>query len=323
MSTYEGDDLLKWAYFGHFPNALRDLAKLALKENWEYKKTTNQAKKEYPILRSYLIYTFGRLRYELKSEPKKILEKEKQIAVFDTGLVNKHYDKIYAVFTPNEDPRNEWKFNEFCISGEGRFGKEILNTFGAPPLAANYFDEPSDLIYDVRKGAPNLDKKHIITDNIDRYPTSFLIEELPSEFEHKDTSQMDWQAKKMYYDSMRQIVDNDSKIYRSISRRIVDAIDLAIKKISWNYKTAIPMYYPVTKKMGLLLPICLDTEEKVDMALVVERLKADRPEDESYFGHTVLKLDWAYSNARLVCRPESHWLANDNIDEIADEKQMD
>ena len=32
-----------------------------------------------------------------------------------------------------------------------------------------------------------------------------------------------------------------------------------------------------------------------------------------YAIHTVISLEWAYLDARLVCRPESEWLAADNI----------
>ena len=41
---------------------------------------------------------------------------------------------------------------------------------------------------------------------------------------------------------------------------------------------------------------------KADLALVVER------ENKRYFGSTVLPLDWAYKNARLIARPDREWL---------------
>lgn len=44
-------------------------------------------------------------------------------------------------------------------------------------------------------------------------------------------------------------------------------------------------------------------EEKVDVALVVERLS-----NGNFLGHTILSLRDAYSNARLIARPDSDWL---------------
>jgi hypothetical protein len=68
------------------------------------------------------------------------------------------------------------------------------------------------------------------------------------------------------------------------------------------------------------LPLCLVNDRDVDLALVVENCG-----NGNCLGHTVLPLDWAYNNARLVCRPDSDWLTptvvttideNDEIDEV-------
>jgi hypothetical protein len=59
-----------------------------------------------------------------------------------------------------------------------------------------------------------------------------------------------------------------------------------------------------------------------DLALVVSSV-----EDRAYRGHTVLTLEMAYTNARLVARPDSDWLVpnaapNQAIDEafVSDEE---
>ena len=75
----------------------------------------------------------------------------------------------------------------------------------------------------------------------------------------------------------------------------------------WNYKTAIPIYYPRTNSISLLLPLCLTNEENVaDVALVIEKLN-----NGNYQGQTILTLDMAYQDARLICRPNSEWLTPD------------
>ena len=50
-------------------------------------------------------------------------------------------------------------------------------------------------------------------------------------------------------------------------------------------------------------------DHKVDIALVVTRNPSG-----SYQGRTVLPLEWAYQNARLVCRPDSDWLTPDRVE---------
>jgi hypothetical protein len=96
--------------------------------------------------------------------------------------------------------------------------------------------------------------------------------------------------------------------------RVKDAVDLSIKRVSWNFKTAIPQYYPRVRALQLLLPMCLVSDERVDMALAVEKTPSG-----SYLGHTALPLDWAYTNARLICRPDSDWLLPEEINEGIDE----
>ena len=54
--------------------------------------------------------------------------------------------------------------------------------------------------------------------------------------------------------------------------------------------------------MQLLLPLCLLKPDVADLALVVARV------GDAYHGSTVLTLDMAYNNARLLARPDSEWL---------------
>ena len=77
---------------------------------------------------------------------------------------------------------------------------------------------------------------------------------------------------------------------RLIKRRLEDAKFLA-ERIRWNFKTAIPQYYPRFNLMSFLLPLALINDEVVDMALVVTRTGG------SYLGRTILPLNWAYKNA--------------------------
>ena len=46
----------------------------------------------------------------------------------------------------------------------------------------------------------------------------------------------------------------------------------------------------------------------MDLALVVSRVAG-----EKYQGETILTLDMAYKNSRLITRPDSDWLNLDNI----------
>lgn len=80
------------------------------------------------------------------------------------------------------------------------------------------------------------------------------------------------------------------------------AVKRAEKRVRRTYKAAVPSWYVKQKQVQLLLPLSLMDPSRVDLALVVSR------EGEYYRGHTVLTTAMAYSNARLLTRPDSDWL---------------
>jgi hypothetical protein len=145
-----------------------------------------------------------------------------------------------------------------------------LAFFRAKPRAARYFDKPAELIYDPEwKLIPNLD--HILDENVDRYPPDLR--------------------------------DNPHR------RRMMlqGAVAEAGKRAEMNYKVAVPQFYfghegSEPGRIQLLLPLCFNEPSRADLALVVER------EAEAYRAFTVLPLDRAYSNARLIAKPETDWL---------------
>jgi uncharacterized protein DUF3825 len=121
---------------------------------------------------------------------------------------------------------------------------------------------------------------------------------------------MDGQQRNDYGSRFRDAIRDDSQAYRSMKNRFKDAVELALKRVRWNFKTSIPQYFPARDEMSLLLPLDIVSDEQPDLALVVERTRSG-----NYLGHTVLPLDWAYNNARLVCQPLSDWLMPERIQE--------
>lgn len=291
-----------WAYLKHYQTTFEKLNKFALDERWFYKEQNPDF--PYPILTSYIHYTF----YKLSQEKNKILTSGKY-SVFNTGLVDNRYEPIFALFEKNETHTQPNKLVDFCISGEGFAGKELVRNFKDLPERAHYFNNVSDMLYDTRAGEPELDMKHIILDNAGRLPLNFLSENAPKNFTLQNPDILPLSERFSYYQELAKAIEIDTKAYRNLTNRLKDAISLAIKRIQWNFKTAIPMYYPTANKMSLLLPLSLVDDEIVDIALVVEKTKSG-----NYIGHTILPLNWAYNNARLVARPDSDWLAAENID---------
>src|SRR5205085_10371953 len=125
----------------------------------------------------------------------------------------------------------------------------------------------------------------------------------PPGFAVQDRFSLSPTHRKEYLWSFGEAVKGDAETYRSIINRLKDAVELSIKRTRWNFKTAIPMYYPTKNQMNLLLPISLVSDETVDIALVVEKTRVG-----DYLGHTILPVDLSYGDGRLGCRSDSDWL---------------
>ncbi len=302
-------DIQKFAYVP-WKEILSETAELALDEEWGPKGHT-----DYPVLRSYLSNTYGRL----VCEKKVLIAEDGSFAAFNTGLVNKYFEDIYMCFEPNNRPLQKWKYSGTCIAGENELGKKIVEVLPCLPKTACYAINLSDLVYDSSKQLFP-DYEHIIKENIGRYPIAFIREQLGDSKEaciladriadadptderlHRPENQWDKTIRENF-DRLSDLLGDNPDLYKGIQNRLSDAIELACKRARWSFRTAVPSYYPVTRKITLLLPLCLKRDTVPSLALAVSKSIAG-----NYQGETILTLDMAYNNARLLCRPESDWL---------------
>lgn len=146
--------------------------------------------------------------------------------------------------------------------------RDLLANFDPLPQMAQYVRTAGDLVYDCSCEL-KLAYSHILGDNIDRFP-------------------LDLQANPV---RARQALDS--------------AVNWALRKTRRNYKVVVPQWYPAAPEdtAQFLMPLDLDSDGRADLALVVSKAN-----ERIYRGHTVLTLEMAYSNARLVARPDSEWL---------------
>ena len=296
-----GRRLENFAFLGSWSAFLTELAEKAVPESWDF---AGSQRRDYHILIQYIKYTF----YRLTRENKVCISDDRQFACFNTGLVDKHYDDIYACFTPN-DPgcETEWKFAGFCTAANRTLGKQIVNYFSPLPQPPCYFERGEQLFFDVNRQLLT-DFDHIIIDNADRLPLQFLSEQFTDCREAADivselrTAQDNFRKRELY-EQLRQILTDNNRLFVRIQNRIKASIELARKRVTRNYKTAIPSYYPKRNSMSLMLPLCLTDEEEPDIALVVEQTPSG-----NYQGQTILTLGQAYIDARLLCQLNSEWL---------------
>ena len=299
--------LFNWANIA--PHQIKSLAEMATQENWSFGKNSDDD--EYSGLRNYLTYTFKRLCSENKVVFVKDEERNEEYAAFNTGLVDNSYDWIYALFKENtmHEIEKNWYLVGFVVAGEDA-GKSLVKFFNPLPERADYFSgKPENMFYNTKSGELMCDYTHIILERIYRLPLDFLKENCPADYLTIDGIFIDDvyflddrnEDKLRFFSSLSEKL-KDKRYFNRLRNRFDDAVNLALKKVEWNYKTAVPMYFPSKNNVSLLLPLSL-CDEKVDLALVVTR-----HDNGSYQGETVLPLDIAYSNSRLITKPESDWL---------------
>jgi len=111
------------------------------------------------------------------------------------------------------------------------------------------------------------------------------------------------------YDHMLNSADNVERLPDTLKNNTRTAL-LALKgsieslrdKVMRNYKVAIPHWYG--NRIQLLLPLYLTNDAIADNALIVDKDKRT----QLYLARTILTMDMAYIDARIITRPDREWL---------------
>ncbi len=257
-----------FAVFENFTESLKALNALAEKEN-DWDYIKNP-KRNMPILFSYINHTFKRIEYQNKI----VTGRSKQgveYAYFNTGLVNPQQDEIYAYFVknPNYKPLSGWGIT-IPQWKFLEFNTEESNY-------RKYFnEEPRIATYFEEAQVADL----IFNTTIRVIP---------------DRDHLIKRKNRIETISIRTLDDDD------FVEAVKESINLALKRIKRNYKAAIPHFYD--NKIQFLLPLCF----KSNKALAVGALVVNQNEN-IYEAHTILSLDQALNNARLLAKPDREWL---------------
>ncbi|MET7245394.1 DUF3825 domain-containing protein [Methylobacterium sp. EM32] len=260
---------------------VRTLAKTALDED----RTFTHSDDEHLILRQYLKYTFARLARENK------IAYAGPYAAFDTGLLDKLYEPILCLSEYNEDARR-YSHVSFCVAGQGPAGKRLISVFADRPAPARYLTRLDEVMFD--PACPVTPQwSHIIKDAIERgrFPLAFLQHYAPAAFHERLNDRADEAWMRDYVRALA----SDIQARRAIAGHVAGAIETARKRVRWDYKTAVPIYYPAEDAMSFILPLALRPGGPPDLALVARRVNPNE-----YYGVTVYTLEMAYLAARLI-----------------------
>ena len=314
------DMLWRFAFWNTITEDLKVLKnQIALQENWSF--IENPSDDEFSILTNYIKYTFSKLWLEKQF----FVGIDGRYSVMNTGLVNKNYQYIYILFEKNVGIK-PWKFSMFCIPGVKQGGRILADNFKVLPKPAHYFKDISDISYIIEydksldEQLPDLQPDHYFIDHPERLPLPFLLDGCRKNQDivnmlNTNIDDLTHEEKIRHWRTIGTMIEGDSAVYDDLETAFRAAVRKAIMRVSWNYRTAIPVYFPTDNAMSILLPLSFGSDTIAEVALVVERNSVS----QRYTAPTILSLTMAYSNARLVCKPESDWL-NQRIFEAARSK---
>ncbi|MBQ2788184.1 MAG: DUF3825 domain-containing protein, partial [Thermoguttaceae bacterium] len=298
-------NLADWAVVA--PERFDELAKLALPEKRRFDDAEPApGEPRFPILTSYLKYTFRQLAFE---EKVKIAPTE-DVAAFNTGLFDRKFDPIFAFFRKNVGTEPQpWRLSSFAVAGEND-GKELVARFAPLPERARFFERREDLVFD-GDAEIVLDAEHCLVERACRLPSEFLRRWTTPEFlaleidgetrtldDVADKPKNDPTRRRYFKALAKKLPESDALVRLKVA--FEGAVELAKKRAVANPRTAVPTFNPTKRGVCLMLPLALidPASNRPDVALVVERLA----ETGVYQAHTVYSLDMARQTASLTAR---------------------
>ena len=228
-----------------------------------------------------ILRNYIQFTYNRLAEENKFIESpDGKYRCMNTGLLTIYNQEIVAIFAQNEKAgKQPWFLNGFFKETDKFF---TTNFYRIPPLA-DYCNNAKDLIYDNNLEL-NLRKEHIIDDNFERF--------VEAGYNNKELISV-----------------------------LLDSAKITLeKKLKRKFKLALPFYYRNTEtgesKIQLLAPLYFPGAP-VRLALVLNRIRSDAK--EYYEGVTVLPVEWAYMNSRLIVKPDEEWAKiMDEIDTVGE-----
>lgn len=232
-----------------------------------------------------ILRNYIQFTYNRLDEENKLLDSPNgNFRCMNTGLLTVYNQEIIAIFAKNDkEGKQPWFFNGFFKETD----KFFTTNFSSLPLLADYSNNVKDLIYDNCLEL-NLRKEHIIDDNFERFvEAGYSSKELIS----------------VLLDSAKVTLE---------------------KKLKRNFKLALPFYYRNTdtgeSKIQLLAPLYFPGAP-VRLALVLNKIQSNAK--EYYEGVTVLPVEWAYMNSRLIVKPDEEWAKiMDEVDTISNNESI-
>ncbi len=272
------------------------LAQKAMQENWKWSGANSVY--DQPILKSYLEFTYYRLLDEdakIEDEEKKKIVRYNGKVYFNSGLLDRNFRQIIIVAEETVVEKSypvvgtcRWEL--LCnLCAYSHSEQEIARVFHPSelPALATYFSDCSQVVFDARHSI-QMNDNHIFEDGVARG-------RLPK-----------YQAE---YERVKGNEAEKDLLLARIARDFDSACERAKLMAERNYKLAVPQFWKETGEIQFLLPIYLGEREEAESPQCALVLSLDKSGRRPYYrGETILTLDMAYNNTRLIAKPDVFWL---------------
>ncbi|MEM9087949.1 MAG: DUF3825 domain-containing protein [Cyanobacteria bacterium P01_F01_bin.53] len=252
----------------YFETPFQQLADMAVPEHWNY---VHEAFHRTGIHLPILLryINYTFMRLQQQQKIKVTTVDGEPRACFNTGLQTAMGKDIFGVFSLNEQWGAGTNYSQWWFKGWADSYSPMLQGFRPLPEVATYIKDASDLIFDTSYDI-DINFEHIIKDqkNRDRLPKAFQTDDILA----------------------INAIKGATAYLKTKDRR--------------NRTKAIPFWYPEKQKIQFLFPLRLTAEDHEVLALVADK----QPSDKLYKIRTALTMDMAYSNARLLGKPNRDWL---------------
>lgn len=231
----------------------------------------NWEKDRYYQLREYIKRIIQKVDRDIKNNYINgyIVGKNKDIICINSGLMDKYLNDIYLVRNKAENTITIVDAKVYLVN----LGFEMQDIIEMP-TTIKFYKDAKELIF-----SGNI--REFDLENTNRL--NHIIEERRHRFPEK------------YRDLKSDVLC--SKIRASITT--------AIKMSEHDYKYFIPMYNFQRDMIQFLVPIYLDNgiDEKPEVVAIIDNINS------FYSINTIISLEDAYNNARLICKPDTNWLS--------------
>ncbi len=256
---------------------LKDLAATAIEERWGYETEEKSVLAPYRIMISYL----GTVLIRAKRQNRLLVNDRSDRAIFNTGLLDRYFEPLFLLCELRKvgseqkyelaNPVRIQRIRDITIKYGFRINGGQTVREKDLPRKATFFEAFDDIFFrtDLDIDLDLQTYEHIVRDRVNR---------MPAEFRNKPPQEVAMQVK--------------------------SAIRFAVAMAELNYKFIVPQYRPETDSIQFLMPLYLKQkfEATPDVALVLRR------DGDFYVPETILTLDWAYQNSRVIAKPDETWL---------------